>query len=359
MNDSPTRYAGGSHPRRSHTTANELLEELYGLGTSDLACCTAVALLAAELCGGGRCRVESAGDRSVPDGFESLSLRGPGPPATTEARLALEGPDGEPDTPRPDELALLATCAGLVLERHRLAREARSANLAAQEARAILKHTLRGHLHTALLRSDNFLVGIERGGADLGDMKTRLEELKETVWKMVQEIEQLVDEPGVGERGPTEAVGERVEPVPVPALLERARAAAGADQDSPHVEVVDRVPPVRVDAGRLVSALGELFDLAGRARGQPTLTVRSDDATSTVRVSLSLELGPLPSSTAPDDGAPDGGGSGRSLPALRDRVGELGGRLRIEAGGEKPVEVVLTLPAGERPDRDASPAVDD
>lgn len=383
MNESSSRDSGRPPPRPDAPPVDPpvavLEATLRRLRGSELACCCALALAARELCGGRACRVEpagvppgAAGGGPGPDGgpadggdpgWHRIPLRGPGAPGGPEAWLAVERRGDERSPPRADRLSALATLAGLALERHRLARELRRERGNAKEVRAVLGHALRGHLHAALLRADGLLMGL-RGDGDpaLAEVRGQLEQLKGTVEDMVAEIGEVVDETDAGGEGsPGRAAGPR-EDVRVPELLREAARREPAGDGPPRVEVEGDVPAIRADAGRLGPALGELFDLARRSGGSPTLTVRSDGRSSDVHVEMTVDLPPL---TGPEVGPEDPGASGGAppgvgatsagpaggangeddLPSPREVVAELGGRLRIEAGRGSRATVEVVLPA--------------
>jgi hypothetical protein len=355
---------------------------LHRLGGPDLVCCCSLALLARGLSGGRRCRVEVTGDRSAAaedpnapgrsepagggSGWHRIPVRAPGDPDVPEAWLAVERHGGERTPPAFDRLSPLATLAGLVLARHRLAREARRARRDAREVRGVLGHALRGHLHTALLRTDSLLMGFpDEGDPDIALVREQLEDLKDTVMGMVEEIREVVDAPDApGEPAPRSAAGPGQE-LRIPELLREAAEKAGDGDVVPHLDVEGRIPAVRADPRQLGPALEELFDLARRSRGTSTLSVRPEGSPSGARIDLSVEIDPFPGTggdpdepeagagASPADAGPDGpdGPDGEAReeerPSLRDVVGRLGGRLRVEADDRTRATVVVILPAGE------------
>lgn len=347
---------------------------------SELACCCGLALRARELSGGRSCRVEvpggrpeASGGRSGPhrappegsdSGWHRLPVRGPGTPEEPEAWLAVELRGDESGPPGLERLSSLAAVAGLVLERHRLTREVRGAREDAEEARAVLGHALRGHLHAALLRADNLLLALrENDSPDIGEVRGQLEVLKGTVEEMVEEIRQVVEDPDVRSGASQRpSPGDR-EQVDVPELL-REVGGAQRDRDAPfRVEVQGEVSAVRADPGRLGAALAELLALARRSRSVPTLSVRPSGDSSGVRVELSVDLPPglgpegeqeEPEEPEPEAGAgsrgsdrddPSGGTGSERRAALREVVTDLGGTLRIEAGPGSRATVEVVLPA--------------
>lgn len=342
---------------------------LHRLSRSELVCCCALALGTRELTGGRSCRVEVPGgrpdapgtgngpDRAPPGetgpGWHRLPVRGPGSPEEPEAWLDVELRGDESAPPGLERLSSLAAVAGLVLERQRLAREVRGAREDADEARAVLGHALRGHLHAALLRADNLLLALrESGSPDLDEVRAQLEVLKGTVEEMVEEIRQVVEDPDVRSGASQRPSPGGREQVDVPELL---REAGGAERngDAPfRVEVQGEVPAVRADPGRLGAALAELLDLARRSRSAPTLTVRPSGGSSGVRVELSVDLPPglgqgepEPGGGAPPRGDPFGGAGSERRATLREVVTELGGTLRVEAGPGFRAKVGVVLPA--------------
>lgn len=382
MSDSPSRGAGQPRLGADSRTPTGLLEILRHVGDSELASGCALALRARELSEGRTSRVEFAPDRpptgsaggDAPDGSPSpgsdrrwhrTPVRGPGSPGRPEAWLAVALAGDEQAPPGSDRLRAAAAVVGLILERHRLAGEARRARREAKAIRGDLGHAVRGHLHAALLRTDNLLLGMGRDGeADLGELREELETLKGTVEKMVEEIRDLLDAPDDGGERPPGAKTGPEEAVPLPELLREAgRAAAGGGDGPPGVEVVGEAATVRTDPRRLQAALRELFDLARRSRSEPTLTVRPDASASGVRVTLAVDLpqaprsGPAPATErgeAGGDPAPAPSGPGRAggdesldRPSLRALVPRLGGRVWIEAGEGGGVEVNVSLPAAE------------
>ena len=381
LNDSSARESArpAPGPNDDHAVA-ALASVLRRLAGSELASCCGLAVLARELSGGRPCRVELSGGHpgasareNGPDrgssgesepGRHRLPVRGPGTPGEPEAWLtvALRGDESAP--PGLERLSSLAAVAGLVLERHRLDREVRRARGEAEEARAVLAHALRGHLHAALLRTENLLVAVRRDGSpDFDEVREQLRLLKGTVGEMVEEIRQAVDArdaPGEGRTGP--GAGRREE-VDVPGMLREAADAVRDGEGAPlRVDVEGSVPAVRTDPRQLRSAFGELLDLARRARNTPTLAVRPRGPASGARIDLSVELPPLSGSGAGPQGhgtdadpSPGDAGSGASSgkgrevddPSLRDLVARLGGRLWVEAGEGGLATVVVTLPTGD------------
>lgn len=366
----------GDAPRQDGRSDAALLEDLYRLGGSELACLCSLALRASELCGGRAIRVEPTPDRAPGDGDGEdprrdpckeadpdgarVPVRGPGASGRAEAWLAV-APGGDGGAPAGiDDLGPLAACAGLVLECHRLAREARRSRLAARRTWSTLAHGIRSHLQSAFLRADTLILSLGEGDPDADEMMDDLERLKGTVQTMAEEIRVLLEAPGPDARPPEEGASAPEEAVRIPELL---REAAGAeDAGPPRVEVEGDIPLLRADRRRLGAALGELVDVARRSRGTPSLTVRPDADGSGTRVILGVDLPrpdaraaapPSSGALAPGSASPAvadrSGGDGESedapLPSLRDLLEELGGRLRVEARGGDDVEVTVVLPA--------------
>lgn len=379
VNDSSARESPAAVPGPDdNPPVTAVSAALHRLSGSDLACCCGLALRARELIGDRRCRVEVSGgrpdasgrpsgplptsaDESDP-GWHRLPVRGPGAPEEPEAWLAVELRGDESAPPGLEGLTSLVAVAGLVLERHRLVREVRGAREDADEARAVLGHALRGHLHAALLRADNLLLALrEDESPDLDEVREQLGVLKGTVEEMVGEIRQVVEESGARSGASPRSTTGAGEQVDVPELLREAGGSEG-DGDAPlRVEVQGEVPAVRADPGRLGAALAELLDLARGSRSASTLSVRPDDASSGVRLDLSVELPPGGPGPGGEPREPEAGGgsfppdAGRGEPAgdggeerrasLRGIVAQTGGRLRVEAGPKSRATVEVVLPA--------------
>lgn len=382
MEDSSFRSGARPESVPKDSTMDASLGMLQRFGDVELVCCCRLALRARELSSDRRCRVEISGGRpdasgmgNGPDrvppgesdpGWHRLPVRGPGTPEAPEAWLAVELRGDELAPPGLERLSSLVAVAGLVLERHRMAREVRRARGEAEEARAVLGHALRGHLHAALLRADNLLLASrEDRSPDLGEIQEQLRVLKGTVEEMVEEIRQVVEEPEVRSGAFLRpSPGDR-EQVDVPELLREAGGSERAGEIPFRVEVQGEVPDVRADPPQLASAFRELFELARQSPGAPPLSVRPHAASSGVRLDLTVELAPFtgrndgPEDPGADGGAPPGGGTPGGpagdaseeddLPSLREVVAELGGRLWIEAGPgtRATVEVVLPADGGE------------
>lgn len=382
MNDSHARESGRPRRGQDDPLLAVLAETHHRLGDSDLACRCSLALLARELSGGRRCRVEVTGDRSgaardpnaprraVPDeggsGWHRIPVRAPGAPGEPEAWLTVERHGRERTPPGLDRLSPLATLAGLMLARHRLAREARRARRDAREVRGALGHALRGHLHAALLRTDNLLLSFpEDGDLDSALVREQLEDLKDATLRMVKEIREVVDAPDTPGGPPPRSAAAAGEGLRIPELLREAAERVGAGEAAPRVDVEGEIPVVRADPRQLGPALEELFDLARRSRSTPTLSVGPEGSPSGARIALSVELDPSigtggdpdeleahtgasPAGAGPDgpDG-PDGEKRKEDRLSLRDLVDRLGGRLRVEADDRNRATVVVILPAGE------------
>lgn len=380
MDDTPSRGGGRPTSGREDSTAAVLMEALRRFGESELGCCCALALRASEISGGLPCRVELSPGRSIPDegecepdgasppgtdrGPRRVPIRGPGSTGDPEAWLVVERPQGEGTRLLVDDLRALAACAGLKLERHRLAGDARVARRDAEEIRDHLGHALRGHIHTAHLRTETLLLELRRDGdPDIDALREKIEALRSTVWEMTEGIDELLEPPsGEKERSAGAAPGSRGA-VRLPAILREAAEEKGVGDGPPHVEVADDVPPVRADPGRLASALGEIYDLARRSRGTPSLTVAPDGTLPGARIALSVEPHPLPASEVrPEEDTAEeravtanaersgGGEVEASRCSLRQLVVEIGGELRIEAGEGTRVKVIVVLPGVEEGD---------
>ncbi|MFW6192270.1 MAG: hypothetical protein ACOC83_02195 [Gemmatimonadota bacterium] len=380
MNDSSTRERGRPVPDMDRSAMAAFAATLHRLGDSELASCCAVAVKARELCGGRPCRVEFAGGLQDGDvgghgserdpradedpGWHRLrvSSSGPAPPVEPGVRLAVKRRGDESAPPELGRLRPLVTLAGLALERHRFAGEARRARSEAEAVEAAIEHALRGHLHGALLRTDNLLLALRRDPpASADEVREQLEVLKGTVGEMVEEISGVLGERGPRRTAPSEAGAGPREEVSLPELLREAADRATGGDGAPGVDVEGEVPSVPADAGRLGSALDELFDLARRSTRPPTLSVRPHGPPSGVLVELSVELPPF---SGPEDGpgnpgadadvspagerpgAPTGAGTAKNRASLREVVTRLGGRLRVEAGQGTRVTVVAIVPAG-------------
>lgn len=380
--DSHDRDSGRFSPGQDDpvTAVQALMLPLFG--GSDLACCCSLALLACELSGGLRCRIELTGDRSGaaedPEasrrtasveggpGWHRIPVRAPGARGVPEAWLVVERHDGEGPPPDLDRLSPLATLAGLALARHRLAREARRARRDAKEIRKVIGHALRGHLHTALLRADNLLLGLpEDGEPDVARIREQLEGLKATVLRTVEEIREVVDAPDAPGEPSLRSAAEPGGNLRIPELLREAAEREGAGEAAPPVDVEGQIPDVRADPRQLGPALEELFELARRSRSTSTLSVRSESSPPAARIDLSVELDPFtgdggdpdepeahtgasPAGAGPDgpDG-PNGEEREGDRPSLRDVVDRLGGQLRVEADDRTRATVVVILPAGQ------------
>jgi hypothetical protein len=282
-----------------------------------------------------------------------------------EAWLAVERHDGEGPLPDLERLSTLTAFAGLVLARHRLARESRRARRETKELRGVLGHALRGHLHTALLRTDSLLLGLsEDGDPDVARVREQLEDLKATVLRTVEEIREVVDAPDGPEEPSPRSAAEPREDLRVPELLREAAGREGGGEAELPVDVEGQIPDVRAAPRQLGPALEELFELARRSRSTPTLSVRPEGSPPGARIDLSVELDPFGDDDDPDEpeadtgvsraGAgpddpdgPDGEEREEDRPSLRDVVDRLGGRLRVEADDRTRATVVVILPTGE------------
>ncbi len=394
MNDSEARESVWSGSARDGPPSTVLAVTLQRLGGGDLACCCSLALLAREMSGGRRCRVEFAAggsggaedpgaaadpgspeDPNAPSGSEPaeggpgwhrIPVGAPRAPRVPEAWLAVERHGGERTPPALDRLSPLAAFAGLLLATHRLAREARRTRREAREVRGVLGHTLRGHLHTAMLQADSLMVGFpEEGEADVALVREQLDDLRDTIKGMAEEIREAVDAPDTpAEPSPGSAAGPR-DDLRIPELLRQAAERAGDGEAAPRLDVDGRIPALRADPGQLGPALEELFDLARRSRSTPTVSVRPEGSRSGARIDLSVELDPFPG-TGGDPDKPEayagpspagGGGDGperpdgeereEGRPSLRHVVDRLGGRLRVEVDDRTRATMVLILPAGD------------
>lgn len=305
-------------------------------------------------------------DRSTPAAddprWHGIPVAAQGSSGDSEAWLAVERREGETAPPGFERLSPLATHAGLVLERHRLAREVRRAREDAEEARGVLGHALRGHLHVALLQADNVLLDLRKNGApELADIREQLEALRDTVLDMEEGIRTVLEAPDAQGDGSRRRADRSREEIQVPELLRKVADREGAGDDPPRVEVEGEVPAIRADSSQLEPALGELFELARRSQSRPTLSVRRDEASPGVRIDLSVELPPFTGSDegpggsegdaglSPEDaspGGPTGSGRGELRPSLRETVIRLGGHLRVEAGEGGRARVVVILPVG-------------
>lgn len=382
MNDSDERNGRQSDPRQEDLPLSALAATLRRFGGPDLDCCCSLALLVRELSGDRRCRVEVTCDRSgatggpdAPDraatdeggpGGHRIPVRAPGAPGVPEAWLVVDRRGGERALPDLDRLSPIATLAGLALARRRLAREARRARRDAKEIRGVLDHALRGHLHTVLLRTDSLLLDLpEEGDPKSAVVRRQLEDLKDTVLRMVEEIREVVEAPDARDEPPSRSADGSRKDLRIADLVREALEMEWADKAAPRLDVEGEIPPVRADPRQLGPALGELLDLVRRSRRTATLSVRPEASPSGVRIELSVELEPFTGTGAKEDepathagaspvGArrdgregPNGEKREEERPSLRDVVGRLGGRLRVEADDRTRATVVVSLPAGE------------
>jgi len=361
--NAPRRELGAARRAPLADSPPDLLGELTRFGGSALGSCCSLAVAASELCGDRRVRVELTDGRAgrgtgagappvgaIPggDGGDAwLLVPTPGDDGREVVRVWVEAEDRHAPLPGPPELGALVRCARLVLERHRLEAEMLRAAHQAATARASLAHRLRGHLNSALLRTESLL----RAGvtADGSGMEEDLRAIHDAVVAMADKIREVLEEPELEASIPAATRWDR-------RTLVRLQDLVGTTGD---------IPPVRADRARLETALRELLELARRVGGRPEL--QPDRAG--VRVTFGLEA---PSrcgdGAAADDGpspeAPGAPHAGRGppfgvhgpapepTPWLGELVAEIGGRLWIEAGGRGLVVVTLLVPAegpGPRP----------
>lgn len=375
MEGSSSQVPAGTDVSPKDSAAASLLDQLCRFGASELAWCSALALRASELCGGRHCRIELAVDGStrVDPRYRWLPIPGPRTASgKAEAWLGVERREEEPAGTVSEELGGLVDLAGLLLERHRLMSEVARARRATEETRSTLGHAVRNRLNPAFLRAERLLMQMRNGGGDSAEVKKSLEVFVRSVQELVEQMHQLLEPSDGHEQSPVGRPSRREEPVRVPDLLRDTADAPGTDAGPLHVEVVGEVPPVRADRRRLKPILGELVDLALQSPGTPTLTVRPEVASSGVRVVLSVDLQPV--SAAPSDrrgsaprreaaagrseasagsARPDRDVSAPPRPSLRQLLGELGGRLSIDAYAETHLVMIVRLPeeaSGERAD---------
>lgn len=341
----PTRPGG----REWQTGA---IEALHRSGPSALECALRLAMQAAELCGDRRIRVELPpfAAREVPgerrshvklstavEDTREVPVRGPGSERVEALLHVEEGGSGPP--PRLDHLTRFVRQAGLVLERHRLAREVDRVRWQAAEDRANLAHSLRGPLNSALLRVDALLYG-DREAALGGDRVTKdLRGLRDSVLAMAERIQETLDVPDAERRqrssGATGSMGsERVSDLLLAAWTAGGRGAAG----DLTLDVEVGVAPVPSGHGRLQAALAELVDVVRRSMAARVIAVTAHPP-GAVRVTVRLEL---PEAPPPEPGA--GEPERRPVPSLSEVVAELGGRMWIDAGPDGGGEVTLVLP---------------
>ena len=347
---SPTRPTG----RNGQADA---IEALSRSGPSALGCGLLLATQAVELCGDRRIRIEFPPFPTIrsredpPEHRPSMNLSteaadvlelpvgSPGGSGRVEALLQVENGSALPP-PRLDDLALLVRQAGLVLERHRLAREVGRIRWEAAEDRTNLAHSLRGPLNSALLRVDALLYGDPEATLG-GDWVVKdLRGLRESVLAMAERIQGTLDVPDAGRRRPSPASGS-LEPARVSDLLRAAWAAVapGAGEDL-SLDVDAGVGPVASGQGRLQAGLEELLGMVRASRGTPAITVTTHPP-GAVRVTVSLEL---PSEAPPPELGPVER-ERKPVPSLPDVVAELGGRTWIDAGPDGRGAVTLVLRA--------------
>ncbi|HSR41430.1 MAG TPA: hypothetical protein VLL48_04655 [Longimicrobiales bacterium] len=340
----------------------DAIEALYLSGPSALGCGLSLAMQAAELCGDRRIRVELPpfGTREDPSERRAsvnlsaeladarvMPVRGPGGSERAEALLHVEEGRAGPASGL-DDLTRFVRQAGLVLERHRLAREVGRVQWEAAQARTDLAHSLRGPLNSALLRVDALLYGDRE--ATLGGDRVRkdLQGLRDSVLSMAERIQSTLDVPDTGGRsGSSDGAGpmgsERISD-----LLFAAWAAGGPSTGGDlTLDIEAGVGFVPSGHGRLQAALAELLDMTRRSRAARAIAVTADPP-GAVRVTVRLEL-----PEAPPPGPGTGEPERKPVPSLPDVVAELGGRTWIDVGPDGVGEVTLVLPAvggGERAD---------
>jgi len=331
--DSTTRIPGSPSRSATETCARDLAEDLGRFGPTTLGCCCSLALEARELCGDRQVRVElpgsyhHAGERPMPPGAgpapgsdsDAVWLAVPGPNATgkVEVRLWVEA-DDDGSLPCLDALGPVIHCASLLLERHRLESELLRATREAARARASLAHRLRGHLNSALLRTESLLrSGVD---ADRAQMEADLGGIHDAVLAMADKIRDVLED---SESGAAAAPGARQGRKD----LVRLQDLLGVDAD---------LPPVRADGRRLEPAMRELLELTRRCGSSPELRT-SDQG---LRITVSLEA--PPQARSGNEGAPP---APEPAPSLPEVVADLGGRIWVEAGSRSGVAVQLVLPA--------------
>lgn len=345
-----SRGSGKPVQERTHSVQDPPLpDQLSRFGSSALGCCCALALRASQLAGGRPCRVDLRGQPPPEDDADGwpIPVRGRAGSEEVEAWISWERGETEWSSDVPPGLDELAAWAGVALERHRLALEARRARRAAEQARSALGHELRGHLHTAVLRAENLVLDLRGGDLDVAEVTRGIEALKDFMERMAREIESIVGDPDAGGEPAGRAGTAADRAVSIPDLLrEEELATAAGEERAPEVVVAGDVPPVRVDPDRLAGALEELFRLAGAARETPTVEVNRGDEASSVHIVLLADLGPPPGS-GPGGNAPGTDGD-RDRPSLWEVVRDLRGELRVRAEEGTRVEVDVILPAAGR-----------
>lgn len=332
----------------------DAIEALYRAGPSALACGLRLAMQAAEMCGDRRVRVElppfATGEASAEhrssvklsmelEDARAVPVGGAGGSERTEALLHVEeGGAGPP--PRLDELTRFVRHAGLVLERHRLAREVARVRWDAAEGRTDLAHSLRGPLNSALLRVDALLYG-DPDATLGGDRVARdLQGLRDSVLAMAERIQDTLDVPPGGGRKRSSASAGPMGSERVPELLLAAWKADGlSTRGDLTLDVEAGVAPVSSGHGRLAAALPELLDMVGRSTAPRVIAVTADPP-GAVRVTVRLELPEAPPSEPRTDETRQ-----EPVPTLSEVVADLGGRMWIDAGPDDGGEVTLVLPA--------------
>lgn len=366
-----SRGPGDASSRPNHDTTAGLTEQLSRFGATELGCLCSLAVAARPRCGDRPVRIELAGSgaegqgRNRPRSSSSddhdgarLPIRGPCATGPTDAWLVVEpGGDGS-SPPDLDALGRLAASAGLMLERHRLDRDARRARQALEEARSTLAHGLRGHLHNVLIRTDTLLLGVQKGKMDAEELSEGLGKLRKSLIETTSQIRELLERPDAGAESAAGATDSPDQEVRIPELLREMGESPRLREGFLAVEIDGDVPALRIDRSRLASGLEDLFALARRSPDSATLTVRPDAASAGVRLELRLEP-PSPSAAdgpSGERGGSDGasgssesdGGTDDERPglSLRELSDAIGGRLRIETGTGTEVAVVVVLPRG-------------
>lgn len=316
------------------------LEALYHFGPTALGCCVALAAQAARLCGDHRIRIDFPPFRE--DGEAgAVPVRAPNEPERVDALLRVE-PRGAGSPPCHRRLALLARRAGLVLERHRMARELGRIWRDVARERSELAHKLRGPLNSALLRVDALLYSDPDARVGEDGVTSDLRGLRDSVTAMAESIQGILEVPESALQRPSVPRADSLGPVRISDLLRTVGETAGlpggvnADAD---------LAPVSADRDRLMSALAELFDLSRQARSAPEITV-APDGTEAIRVTAHLEpsrSGPQQPESAAPESDPEGWGAPPTT-SLAEVVRELGGRLWIKAGRNAGAQVSFVLP---------------
>lgn len=318
----------------------DTLEALYGFGPTALGCCVALAAQAVRLCDDRRIRIDFPPFRE--DGEPgAIPVRAPSEPERVEALLRVE-PRGAGPPPRHRRLALLARHAGLVLERHRMARELGRIWRDVAREHTELAHKLRGPLNSALLRVDALLHSDPDTRVGGEGVTRDLRGLRDSVTAMAESIQGILDVPESARRRPSFPRTDSLEPVSIADLLRTVGETAGVPGG---VNADADLALVSADRDRLKDALAELFDLSRQARSAPEITVATD-GTGAIRVTAHLERS-RSAPRQPDSAAPGSDPAGWGTPpttSLAEVIAGLGGRLWIEADRDAGEQVSFVLP---------------